>query len=249
MTLRNLKITILIGIVACNNNPNITDETKQKQSEDTFVNHETKQKEKSTEKINLENISKYYVDDYPVSEKMLKMLNANSLTKQSGNVISNDKAWFSNDTLNQTLVFELYTDYHRLVIYHFFNTDFPKDLIERIEFHDKAGQHISKNKKLNEINGFINQSTEIESNYFVSNKKIALGDTITKAIDIYGKPEKISLSDGIEKLEWQFIGEENYTGKTDLKGKPLAKNSFGNNIEMYFRNGKLIGQILFNDIP
>ncbi|MDZ7615201.1 MAG: hypothetical protein U5K51_17010 [Flavobacteriaceae bacterium] len=75
-----------------------------------------------------------------------------------------------------------------------------------------------------------------------------LNDTQTKAIDNSGKPDKQSISNKIEKFEWEFVGDTFYDGKTNLKGKPLAKDSFGHQIVMYFKNGKLIGQVLHNDI-
>lgn len=57
------------------------------------------------------------------------------------------------------------------------------------------------------------------------------------------------MTDEVEKLEWEFIGDESYDRKSDLKGKTLAKDSFGHQIIMYFKKDKLIGLILHNDIP
>ena len=59
----------------------------------------------------------FTVDDYPVPTKMFV---GNYHRRESGVLASEDAAWFSNDTLNQTLIFELYTDFHRLYTYHFF---------------------------------------------------------------------------------------------------------------------------------
>jgi len=71
-----------------------------------------------------------------------------SYKKQSGQTFSYDKAWISNDTLKQTLVFELYTDYHRLVTYHFLDNDIPTDLINRMELHIDGGELASDNQKI-----------------------------------------------------------------------------------------------------
>ena len=196
-------------------------------------------------------IKKFVVDDYPVTNEMLadKTSSNSSYKKQSGQTFSYDKAWFSNDTLKQTLVFELYTDYHRLVTYHFLDNDIPTDLINRMELHIDGGELASDKQKLKDFSGFLKQTTKINSSYFITDKGFRLGDTKQKAVETYGNPDKQTITDGIEKLEWLFIGDTSYDGKTDLKGKPLADNSFGHQILMYFRNGKLIGQILHNDIP
>jgi len=53
----------------------------------------------------------------------------------------------------------------------------------------------------------------------------------------------------MEELEWNFIGDVFYDGKSDLHGKPLAKDSFGHHVIMYFKKSRLIGLILYNDIP
>ena len=118
-----------------------------------------------------------------------------------------------------------------------------------MELHIDGGKLASEEQKLKDFNGFLKQTTKISSTYFITEKGFRLGDTKQKAIDVYGKPDKQTLIAGVEKLEWEFVGDVFYDGKTDLKGKPLAKDSFGHQIVMYFKNGKLIGQILHNDIP
>ncbi len=104
-------------------------------------------------------------------------------------------------------------------------------------------------QKLKDFNGFLKQTTKINSSNFITDKGFRLGDTRQKAIDFYGKPDKQTSNVGVEKLEWEFVGDTVYDGKTDLKGKPLAEESFGHQIVMYYKDGKLIGQILHNDIP
>jgi hypothetical protein len=196
-------------------------------------------------------IMKFVVDDYPVSNEMFadKTSNNSSYKKQSGQTFSYDKKWFRNHTLKQILVFELYTDYHRLLIYKFLENDIPNDLIKRIELHLDNGKLATDEQKLKDFDGFLKQATKINSTYFITYKGFRLGDTKQKSIDIYGNPNKQTTTDGIERLEWIFIGENSSDNKADLKGKSIAVNSFGHQIIMYFRNGKLIGQILHNEIP
>jgi hypothetical protein len=251
-TLQTLTIVLALGFLSCNTMP----ETFLKK--DTPIvktkNLDTTLKAKSAETAKpTDTIKRFSVDDYPVSKEMLseqKADNYSSFKKISGQTISYDKVWFSNDILKQTLVFELYTDYHRLTIFLFSNNDIPADLINSMGLLNIIDNELASDKqKLKDFDGFLKQSAKINSTYFVSDKGFKLGDTKQKAIETYGAPDKKTNADGVEKLEWSFIGDEFYNGKIDLKEKPLAENSFGHQIAMYFRNGKLIGQILHNDIP
>jgi hypothetical protein len=117
-----------------------------------------------------DSIKRFEVDDYQVTFEMMRKQsvdNYSSYSKTSGKTKLLDKTWFTNDTIKQTLVFELYTDGHRLVTYNFFNNDIPIDIIERIEFHTYDGQLLNKQQKLNNFKGFINQSAKIDSKYFI----------------------------------------------------------------------------------
>lgn len=196
-------------------------------------------------------IKRLVVDDYPVTNEMfLEQAPGNlNLKKTSGQTISFDQAWFSNDSLHQTLVFTLATDYHRMITYHFYNNYTPTEIIIGMEFSTTDGELASEKQSLQDFGGFLNQSTTISAFYFISDKGFQLGDAKQKALHVYGNPDTTTMTNGIEKLKWEFIGDAFYEGKPDLQGKPLAKESFGYHVTMYFREGRLIGQILFNDIP
>jgi hypothetical protein len=43
------------------------------------------------------------------------------------------------------------------------------------------------------------------------------------------------VKDGVEILEWSFVGDQLYNGKDDLKGKPLAEDSYGHQVNMHFK--------------
>lgn len=250
-TLQTLTIAILIGLLSCNNNRTEKTVKNENVTVDSSSSDSVFKSQQQTAFVISDTIKRFVVDDYPVTNAMLsdKASDNSSYKKQSGQTISYDKVWFSNDTLKQTLVFELYTDHHRLVTYHFFSNDVLTDLINRMELHIDGGELASDKQKLNDFGGFLKQTRKINSSFFISDKGFRLGDTKQKAIETYGNPDKQTKTDGIEKLEWLFIGDNSYDNKTDLKGKLLADNSFGHQLIMYFRNGKLIGQILFNDIP
>jgi hypothetical protein len=53
----------------------------------------------------------------------------------------------------------------------------------------------------------------------------------------------------VEKYEWDFVCDILHDNKTKLKRNILAKDGFGHQITMFFRNNKLIGIIFHNDIP
>lgn len=197
-------------------------------------------------------INRMVVDDYPVTNEMFaaqKVDNSSTFRKVSGSTQSLDKVWFRNDTLNEILVFELYTDYHRLATFHFYNHHIPSDLIEQIELHSKDGDVVKEKQKQNDFPGFTNQAVKINSTYFISAKGFKLGDIKQKAIKLYGTPDEQTVSNGFEKLVWTFTGDNVYDGKQNLKGKPLAEYSFGHQVTMFFKDNKLVGQILYNDIP
>lgn len=249
--LQTLTILISFGLLSCNNNKTTTTIKNENMKVDSVTSDTILKPKQKNNVVISDTIKRLEVDDYPLTNKLfLSQSESNQyLELKSGTIISHDKAWFCNDTLNQILVFELYTDYHRLVTYHFYKNDIPIEIINRIELHTKVGDTATNKQKQNDFNGLVKQAISISSKYFTTEKGFRLGDTKQKAIDIYGSPDKKIVNNGIEKIEWEFIGDEFYDGKTNLNGKPLAKNSFGHSIAMYFKNGKLIGQILFNHIP
>jgi hypothetical protein len=190
-------------------------------------------------------IPKFVVDDYPLT---IDMIYRNVYSRKSGAVTDGEGAWFSNDTLKQTLVFVLYTDGHRLYTFHFLNSDIPPGLINRMELH--SGGEIAPNELKQKIfKGFLMQTTKISKSYFKTDKGFMLGDNKQKALKIYGKPTKIKTENGIERYEWEFSGDAFEDGKTDLKGKHVAENSFGHQATLFFRKNKLIGLILHNETP
>jgi hypothetical protein len=247
-------ILILIGLVSCNS-PDKT--SSQRTVSDSIQNipldtvKESLPINRETQKLPTESIPNFTVDDYPITNKMLE---PKAHYRVSGEISDGEGSWFSNDTLNQTLVFVLYTDYHRLVTYHFLNSDIPAGIIKRMELHitkkdGGLGDLATDKQKQKYFKGFLTQTKKISKSYFTTSKGFKLGDSKEKMIEVYGKPDKSGMENGIEKCEWNFIGDTFYNDTIDLKGKPLAKNSFGHQTIMFFRDNKLIGLILHNDIP
>jgi hypothetical protein len=214
-----------------------------KESKDTLI--ESSLKDSIT---NPESFLKFIADDYPITYKMMKDHEINS-SKVSGKTVSHDKIWFKNDNLKQTLIFDLYTDGFRVSIFHFLNNNIPLDIIEKIELNTKDGQIASNQQKKEDFQGFLNQAVSINTKYFTSKKGIKLGDEKSKLLKIYGKPNSKTVINGIEKLEWNFIGDQLNEETEESNEKTIAENSFGHQASLFFKDNHLIGLILHNDIP
>jgi hypothetical protein len=249
-----LIVFLTFSLTSCTNNkPNTTldNVNTDKKNENRIKDNPSKPISKNTDTLT-DTIHRFIVDDFPISYEMMaeqKVDNSSSYTKTSGKTKSIDMAWFSNDTLNQTLIFELYTDGHRLLTYHFYNSNIPAEIINRIELHTYDGEIATRSQKQQDFNGFLKQTVKISSNYFTTDKGFKLGDSKQKVLKIYGPPDERTEKNGIEKFEWNFVGDLLYDGIADLKGKPLAKYNYGHQAFLFFKNGKLIGQIFRNDIP
>lgn len=259
-TLQILIITILFGFLSCNNNKTETTVKNEKVKADTVKRDTSLKTEQQTAFAISDNFNKFVVDDYPVTNKMLaiKTSDNSGYTKKSGEIFSLDKVWFTNDSLKQSLVFELYTDYHRLYIYHFFNNDIPGDLIRHLELYvskskfDNVFDTATFKQKQTYFSGFINSAIKINQHYFTTKKGFKLGDKKEKAINVYGNPDKCSTSNNIEKCEWKYEGDYFDSEEHHPKAKtnrPVAKDSFGYSVTMFFRSNKLIAMIISNDIP
>jgi len=241
-TPRILTIFIITILYSCNNV-----ETKSKSDiaiADTF---QRKLEVENLTKIN-NTIKRFVIDDYPVTDSIFGR-DINGREIKSGKLRSLDKVWLSNDTIKQILVFELYTDNHRMLTYHFYDTNIPTQLIKDMEFNVDGGDTASNAQKLKDFNGFLFKTQKISGGYFITEKGFKLGDSIDKAIKIYGKPDNIETTNGIEIYFWKFTGDILYDGETDLKDKPLAKDNYGHQTRMFFRNKKLVGIIFHNEIP
>ena len=187
----------------------------------------------------------FVTDDFPLTNDILK---EHGIKEKKG-IRSYDKAWLINMELNQVLVVELATDYHRFFTFLFTKDYVPKDLIKHIELNTENGDIASEQQKEDVLNDFILSSKKINSSFFKTKKGFAIGDKKEKALKVYGDPDKIVIEDHIEKYEWKFAGDQFLDDKTASKNKRTAKNSFGHTVIMYFKDSNLIGLILFNDIP
>jgi hypothetical protein len=250
-TITKLTIAFVFSFCSCSNNQSKNNTTSGDTAKNISISKSDTTKNNlstETQPFKLDTIKRFIVDDYPLTDDMLGR-DINGREIKSGDIISVDKVWFTNDTLKQTIVVDLYTDNFRMVEFHFQNQDIPKRLIEIMELHTNDGELASQQLKQKDYKGFITAATRISKTYFTTDKGFKLGDGRQKAINVYGIPDKESIEDGVEVLEWDFVGDILYDGETSLKGKPLAKDNYGHQTTMMFRNSKLIAIIFHNDIP
>lgn len=197
----------------------------------------------------------FEVDDYIFSNDMLKdKASKNSLYKlQSGNLFSLEKVWYTNKELDETIVIQLYTDFHKSEIFHFQNSDAPQNLKDQIELQilqkDKKYYLATPEEKRKGFNGFLKQSQPIAPSYFTSKQGIKLGDSIQKIISKYGMPDSTNTKDGFDVYYWDFKGDIGVVNPKKHKGRKLAYDSYGHSVIAYFKNDKLVGRILRNEIP
>jgi hypothetical protein len=169
-------------------------------------------------------ISKKYggiLDDYTITDNMFDKQTTTS------NQIETNSNWFVNDTINQTLVFELYSDNHRMYTFHFMNDKIDNYLIESLPFSiDKELKN--KNEKIAiAIPTFIKTAKRVNKTYFITKNGLFLGQQKSEVLTNRGTPNSIMTMGNIEKYSW---------------GIPT------NRIEMYFEKERLIAIFIYRDL-
>lgn len=178
-------------------------------------------------------------DDYPVTDMMFK----------ESRLDNGDRVWFFNDSLQQTLAFELYTDYHRLIIWDFLQQDVPEELLLQMGLYkgDREITDVAEMRTM--VSDFTRAGIHIDPVYFTSNKGFRIGDNKEHAEKVLGPPDTIRSGKDTEILEWNFTGDMMANEYNDIKRKPLVKNSFGHQVTMFFRKDSLVAIRIYNDIP
>lgn len=209
------------------------------------------------ETMEMETIKK---DIYPYAT--YDLFNSSNQNLYAGSLVSmSENRWFSNDLINQTIVFELVTDHAIGRVIHFLNknNNIPDELLNEIDINVEEGKYeiILKPARIedvkNSLSDFIKLSKKIDKSFFATQKGISLNDPKDKIIGIYGEPDsEIILSNGILKAEWFFNGNYMYDdsgefidwGYRSKCGRPLVEELSGYKLRMFFEDGKLIGSII-----
>lgn len=191
-------------------------------------------------------------DDYRINWDSLKPPDHPRM--ESGHIAGFDQCWFRNDTLNETIAYELYTDYMEPAIYHFKNNDIPTEIIAQIDIdtiNNEEGLPACYTTKKKIIPAFVRQAMPLSICYFTSYKGLKLGIGKEKAITIYGKPDSIRNSHGYEIYYWSFQGDQMITTgyeKRENLSKPISFG-WGYSVQLFYKKDKLFATAFFNDIP
>ena len=186
----------------------------------------------------------YVADNFPVDDKMFGKGRANRPVI-TPHLRSENTAWFTNDSLKQTLMFILSSDNDRLYTAGFDNKNLPDEFILRNDLCDENKYRASDEHSLQYFSEFFTKAKQIDSKYFTSNMGFKMGDAKEKAINRYGKPDSIKTANGFEKYYWNPVAAQ--VTKQHVPEKDLIlideKKQF---IEMYFKNNKLVVLIFDN---
>jgi len=210
---------------------------QQKKDDNVAINDEDI---KSPEEL----VKPFFADNYPVTEKMFGKPTANRPVI-TAHLRSENTAWFTNDSLKQTLMFVLFSDNSRIVTACFDNGNAPSEVFSNMDLSDNKNYPASKEDRLLYFKEFFMSAKKIDDKFFTSNMGFKIGDLKAKAIKRYGKPDSIKTVEGFEKYYWNPAGAQITRQNVPEKDLLLIdeKKQF---ITMYFKNNKLATMILDN---
>ena len=202
-----------------------------------------------TNYIKNDTINKIKTDNFNISDEIIKK----NIKREFEKIDFLDGICFSNNAKSELLIIEFGTDYFRNKIVLVNKNNLPNKLLKLIPLYSKKeNTSIPSNEKDKKLflDSFIPENI-LNIDYFESTKKIKLGINKDYAIKIYGNPDIIEQENEYKILKWVFIGDiVAKINKTIPRiDKPLALNSFGYKVTMFFKNDKLIGMVLINEMP
>jgi hypothetical protein len=156
--------------------------------------------------------------------------------------------WFNEVGADQVLAIEEYTDHHQLNVYLFRKGQLPTSMLEAMDI-TRRGVRLPVDTLRRVLPGLFASLNTLNADQFVSRKGIRLGCSMKEAIEVFGASDPVRTEQGMDVLEWHFLGDGNYDGRIDRKGRPLVSGSFGQDVWMYFRKGRLVAYRLHNAIP
>lgn len=163
-----------------------------------------------------------------------------------------DAGWFVSDTLQQTLIISIATDLYRMKMFVFSWKECPDTLLQEVNIYhnDEMVSSIANTQEVKKVlPWFIEAAAKMPSRFFTTERGLQLGDCKEEALAIYGKPHELHRMGSIDQLVWKYEGYMDGANEKLSRRQPVANDSYGHTVTMYFRNNRLIALSIFNDIP
>lgn len=159
--------------------------------------------------------------------------------------------WFHAAGTDHVLAIEEHTDHHHLKVFLFRKGKAPDALVAELPFlgQGPTGQRIPADSVRRHWDRLLRTLNELKPAQLTSRKGFTFGTPEGAVIEAFGAPDS-SWKDGPYTVrDWHFIGDGAYDGRTELHGRPLAEGSFGHDVRLWTRNGRLAAYRLHNEIP
>lgn len=171
-------------------------------------------------------------DSYDIPKPMLEKVN----TIRTKNISVDRTVWFTNDTLRETLVYEIFRKDRKLFIYHFMNKFLPEAMLNQMVFFDTAAQtYATLEQKQAAIPELVKQAQRLPASFFSTSRNLHMGDALQKVIAAYGNPQRITTytyDNNVKAYEWSF----------DIR--TAEGESSMQEITLYFRKDKLVAALI-----
>lgn len=162
-----------------------------------------------------------------------------------------DGRWFNADGTDQVLAIEEHTDHHHLKVFLFRKGKAPDALIAELPFlgQGPTGQRMLADSVRRHWDRLLRPLNELRPAQLTSRKGFTFGTPERAVIEAYGAPDSTWNDGPYTVRDWHFTGDGAYDGRTDLRGRPLAEGSFGHDVRLWTRGGRLVAYRLHNAIP
>lgn len=160
-----------------------------------------------------------------------------------------DGRWFGRTTDDAVLAIEEYTDHHHLKVFLFRKGKAPNALAGELPFFNAVGNKVPMDSLKRSWTTLFRALNTITPERFTSRKGFTFGTPEGEVLNAFGAPDSIWKDGPYTVRDWHFVGDGAYDGRVDLHGRPLAEGSFGHDVRLWTRNGRLSAYRLHNAIP
>jgi hypothetical protein len=183
-------------------------------------------------------------DGFPITPRMLSEARYDPVAPYDF-----DGRWFHATGTDQVLAIEEHTDHHHLKVFLFHKGKAPAALVAELPFQVPTGERMPADSLRRNWDRLFRPVNELNSAQLTSRKGFTFGTPERALVDAYGAPDSLWKDGPYTVRDWHFVGDGAYDGRVELKGRPLAEGSFGHDVRLWTRSGKLVAYRLHNAIP